>query len=234
MLAQVEYRNASWETLPSEFEGVADLVICDPVYDDPDLSWVAAAAVCLRPGGAMWAFADVSGVAQLKLEMDRHLRFQNWCIWPNDWGGRSRTRFGQKHDDLLYYVKPGAKHTFNAAAIVIPKQMVGPTFNPSGRQTKIPASVWDDLAGFSTTASERVKLNGHGARWQKPEKLIERFVKATSDPGDFVLDFFSGVATVPAVCLRLGRRCVATELDGAIFAAGAVRLQSARALLEAD
>jgi site-specific DNA-methyltransferase (adenine-specific) len=230
--AQVEYRNDTWQNLAPEFIACADLVICDPIYDDRDLSWVAAAAASLRDGGAMWAFADASGVAQLKLEMDKHLHFQNWCIWPNDWGGRARTRFGQKHDDILYYVKSGSPHTFNASAVAVAKKMINETFNPSGRQTKIPASVWDDLAGFSTTSSERVKLDGHGVRWQKPEKLLERIIASTSNPGDLVLDFFSGVATAPVMCLRLGRRCVAVERDVRVHAVGATRLKQERLRLQ--
>jgi site-specific DNA-methyltransferase (adenine-specific) len=229
MDAQVDYRHDSWERLAPEFVEVADLIICDPVYDNPDLSWVAAAAASLRPGGALWSFSDAGGVAPLKLELDRHLDFQNWCIWPNDWGGRSRTRFGQKHDDLLFYTKPGGPHTFNAAAVAVPKKMIAPTFNPSGRSTKIPASVWEDLAGFSTTAAERVRIDGVGVQWQKPEKLMERIVLASSNPGDLVLDFFSGVATAPVVCLRLGRRCIAVERDAHVYAAGAQRLKQARA-----
>jgi site-specific DNA-methyltransferase (adenine-specific) len=231
MRAQVDYRNDTWENLAPEFVGQADLVICDPVYDNPDLSWVEAAAACLREGGAMWAFSDASGVAQLKLEMDQWLHFQNWCIWPNDWGGRARTRFGQKHDDILYYTKGKSNHTFNASAVAIAKKMTGATFNPSGRQTKIPASVWDDLAGFSTTAGERIQVDGHGVRWQKPEKLLERILAATSNPNDLVLDFFSGVATAPAMCLRMGRRCVAVERDPKIYAAGSERLRHEEALV---
>ena len=226
----IEYRLGHWEQLPGEFAGQANVVVCDPIYGDPDLSWVAAAAACVRPGGALWAFSDASGVAQTKLELDRHLHFHNWCIWPNDWGGRPRDRFGQKHDDLLYYIKPVSRrrkgHTFNADAVAIPKKMTSATFNPSGRTTKIPSAVWDDLAGFATTASERVRVDGVAVRWQKPQKLIERVLLATSNPQDLVVDFFGGVATVPAVCAQLGRRCVSTELDADVHAAGMRRLRA--------
>jgi len=228
---KIDYRNADWRSLVDEFPGNADVVVCDPIYEHPDLSYVQAAASCLRPGGALWAFSDASGAAQLKLELDQFLHFQNWIIWANDWGGRARDRFGQKHDDIFYYIKrdKGHPHTFNADAVAIPKVMTMKSFNPSGRQTKIPASVWTDLSGFSTTSKERVRIDGVGVRWQKPEKIVERMILATSNEGDLILDFFSGVATVPAVCHRLGRRCVATEMDEKVYAAGSARL---RALLD--
>jgi DNA modification methylase len=225
----IEYRLGPWSSISQEYIGQADLVIGDPIYESDDLSWVKAAADCLRPGGSLWAFQDSSGVAQTKLELDRYLLFQNWCIWPNDWGGRSRDRFGQKHDDVLFYIKPLDKrikgHTFNGDAVSIPKKMTHQKFNPSGRNTKIPASVWTDLSGFSTTAAERVKLaDGKSIRWQKPEKLIERVILASTNPGDLVLDFFGGVATVPVVCARLGRRCVSTEIDPNVHPYGMNRL----------
>lgn len=48
---------------------------------------------------------------------------------------------------------------------------------------------------------------------QKPEKLIERLVKASSDEGDLVLDPFAGVGTCLAVCRRLGRKFIGIESD---------------------
>ena len=48
---------------------------------------------------------------------------------------------------------------------------------------------------------------------QKPERLMERIVKASSNPGDLVFDPFCGSGTVPVVCQRLGRRFVACEIN---------------------
>jgi DNA modification methylase len=229
-MTDVEYLHLSWQQAITQIDESADLVICDPVYGAKDLSFVAAAAAALKPGGSVYVFEDASGVAQTKVVMDAHpdLKFQNWLIWgPNDWGGRSRTRFGQKHDDLLFYTRRGAAHTFNARDVSVPKATAGASaFNPSGRDWKIPHSVWDDLGGFHTGAAERVRVNGRAVRWQKPEAVIERIVLASSNPGDLVLDFFGGVATVPAVCARLGRRCVSCEVDETVHAAGAARLRS--------
>jgi DNA modification methylase len=222
----IDYANESWQDYL--WMSGADLIICDPEYDTNDRSFIVTAAMLLRPGGALWVFSDASGVAKNKVDLDTALEFQNWIVWPNDWGGRSKTRFGQKHDDILYYTKPGAEHTFNADAVAVQKKMTGATFNPSGRATKIPASVWNDLSGFSTVAKERIKIDGKCARWQKPEKIIERIVLATTNPGDCVFDFFSGVATVPAVCKRLERDCYATEIDPKVHKAGVARLKKVK------
>jgi DNA modification methylase len=225
----IEFRHGRWQPGLTELNRPADLVICDPVYDNKDLDYVAAAVGVLRPGGSLYVFGDHAGIAQTKLALDAQpeLAFANWLIWgPNDWGGRSRTRWGQKHDDILFYTKNGASHTFNVAAVSVPKKMTQARFNPSGRQTKIPHSVWSDLGGFSTVASERVRIGGTAVRWQKPERVIERIVLASSNPGDLVVDPFGGVATVPVVCARLARNCVSFESDAGVFAAGQARLQS--------
>jgi DNA modification methylase len=104
--------------------------------------------------------------------------------------------------------------------------MVQKAFNPSGRLNKIPTSVWNDLAGFSTISNERIKVNGKCVRWQKPESIIRRMILASTKENDVVLDPFGGVATVPVVCKKLNRQCYSTEIDKAIFCAGRQRLRS--------
>jgi adenine-specific DNA-methyltransferase len=68
-------------------------------------------------------------------------------------------------------------------------------------------SLWDDLAGLSSQASERL-----GYPTQKPEALLERIVKASSNEGDLVADFFCGSGTTAAVAEKLGRKWIATDL----------------------
>lgn len=222
----IRYEHSAWQDI--WYPGDADLIICDPVYSDPDLDYLEAMKGVLRPGGSLYVFSDVSGVAQVKLALDAlpGLTFQNWIIWgPNDWGGRSKHRWGQKHDDILFYTRDGYPHHFDGEAVAVPKKMTQRIFNPSGRTTKIPNSVWEDLSGFSTTSRERVKIDGKAAPWQKPIKLIERIVLASSKPGDLIYDPFGGVATVPVVCARLGRRCISSEIDSRVYEAGRERLR---------
>ena len=62
------------------------------------------------------------------------------------------------------------------------------------------------LAG---THGERIK----GFPTQLPEKLLQPVIGCAADPGDLVIDPFSGSATTGAVCLNLGRRYVGIELE---------------------
>jgi DNA modification methylase len=82
-------------------------------------------------------------------------------------------------------------------------------FNDDGKN---PGDVWGDIKQLTYKSKEllsRELLN----TIQKPEKLIERIVKASSKEGDLVLDPFSGVGTTYAVCKKLKRNFIGFELN---------------------
>lgn len=67
--------------------------------------------------------------------------------------------------------------------------------------------VWDDLYPVNSQAQERL-----GYDTQKPEALLERIIKSSSDEGSIVLDCFAGSGTTPAVAEKLKRRWVAVDI----------------------
>ncbi|MCL5107357.1 MAG: site-specific DNA-methyltransferase, partial [Chloroflexi bacterium] len=66
---------------------------------------------------------------------------------------------------------------------------------------------WDDISVINSMASESV-----GYATQKPEALLERIIKASSNEGDLVADFFCGSGTTAAVAEKLGRKWLACDL----------------------
>jgi len=68
--------------------------------------------------------------------------------------------------------------------------------------------VWDDISPLNMVAKERIDYPT-----QKPEALLERIIKASSNPGDLVLDCFVGSGTTAAVAEKLGRRWIACDLS---------------------
>ena len=98
----------------------------------------------------------------------------------------------------------------------------GTKFSPKGKN---PGDVWGDIKQLTYKSRELVSRKTLNTI-QKPEALIERIVKASSDPGDLVLDPFCGVGTCPAVCRRLGRRFIGIEKDPEFKAAADERLMS--------
>lgn len=74
--------------------------------------------------------------------------------------------------------------------------------------------VWDDVMSFQQAATSTEIL---GYPTQKPEALVERIIKASSNPGDIVFDCFMGSGTTQAVAMKLGRRFIGADINlGAI------------------
>jgi len=72
---------------------------------------------------------------------------------------------------------------------------------------QIAQNLWVDISPINSQAKEAM-----GYRTQKPEALLERIVKASSNEGDLVADFFCGSGTTAAVAEKLGRKWIATDL----------------------
>jgi adenine-specific DNA-methyltransferase len=68
-------------------------------------------------------------------------------------------------------------------------------------------NIWGDISLLNSQADERV-----GYPTQKPEDLLERIIKASSNEGDLVADFFCGSGTTAAVAEKLGRKWICTDL----------------------
>lgn len=68
-------------------------------------------------------------------------------------------------------------------------------------------NLWDDIGIAGPQSTERLNYPT-----QKPEALLERIIKASSNEGDLIADFFCGSGTLPAVAEKLGRKWIATDL----------------------
>ena len=147
--------------------------------------------------------------------------FRNEIIWHYSWGLRTDTRWNRKHDNILYYSKGFGALTFNADEVLEDRVISESTANRlkykgalitdgnKGRgdsEKALPSDVWY-IATINGMASERV-----GYVTQKPEALLERIIKASSNEGDLVCDFFGGSGTTAAVAEKLGRRWITTDI----------------------
>lgn len=206
-----------------------NLIYADMMYDEFDFSWINLCRDLLADDGSIFVQTDYRSVAELKIYMDSLFgkeNFVNWIIWPYDWGGRSRNRFARKHDDILWYSKTRT-YKFYGERVSIPKITAsGVGFNPSGRDTKIPTDVWSDIGNFHTMSLERIKDNdGKNIHWQKPLRLMDRIILATTDEGDCVVDPFMGTGSTGVSALNLGRFFLGIELDEEIFEVARKRIE---------
>ena len=158
----------------------------------------------LRLDGSLYLHLDAREVHYVKILLDGIFGrdcFLNEVIWAYDYGGRPKRRWPAKHDNILVYVKDRERYIFNRDDIDrIPYLAPGLVGKEKAERGKLPTDVWwHTIVG--TNARERT-----GYPTQKPIALAERIIRASSDPGELVLDPFAGSGTVGAAAAQLGRR----------------------------
>ena len=154
--------------------------------------------------GTLYLHVDYREAHYVKLLLDELFGrecFLNELIWAYDYGAKPRTRWPQKHDTILVYVRDPARYHFDADAVDREPYMAPGLVTPEKvARGKRPVSVmWHTIV--SPTGREKT-----GYPTQKPEGLVRRFVQASSRPGDLCLDPFAGSGTLGAVAAKLGRR----------------------------
>jgi len=163
----------------------------------------------LKDDGSLYFHIDYREVHYCKILLDEIFgrdSFLNEIIWAYDFGGRSKTRWPAKHDNILYYVKDPKNYTFNREEVDrIPYMAPGLVGKAKADRGKFPTDTWwHTIVG--TNSKEKT-----GYPTQKPEGVLRRIVGASSNQGDVVLDFFAGSGTVGAVCLELNRRFILVD-----------------------
>ncbi|MCE2490799.1 MAG: site-specific DNA-methyltransferase [Anaerolineae bacterium] len=157
----------------------------------------------LTDDGSLFFHIDYREVHYCKLLLDSifgRQGFMNEIIWAYDYGGRSKSRWPAKHDNILWYVMDPDHYVFNYDAIDrIPYMAPGLVTPEKAARGKTPTDVWW-LTIVSPTGKEKT-----GYPTQKPLKLLERIIAVHSDEGDEVLDFFAGSGTTGAAAEKLGR-----------------------------
>lgn len=139
--------------------------------------------------------------------------FINEIVWSYHWGLHVATRWNRKHDVLMMYGKTGEEHiTFNANDVREPYSdnsgmTKDPKYNKSyNERGRLPEDVWY-IPTINAMAKEKQNYTT-----QKPEALIEKIIKASSNPVDTVADFFAGSGTTAAVAEKLGRKWIVSDI----------------------
>ena len=191
----------------------------------------------LKPTGSIYLHCDPTASHYLKLLMDAVFggkRFKNEIGWHyTGWNKKLSSYFERRHDTILFYAKNVNK--FNSYSIPweseeeyvevrkqkIRKDKKGKFYvlSDAGSGKRIKRfledamelgkpvdDVWE-IDKLTSSAKERL-----GYPTQKPEALLERIIKASSNEGDVVLDPFCGCGTAVAVAQRLNRNWVGIDI----------------------
>ena len=174
----------------------------------------------LTGNGSIYIHLDWRVIHYVKAIMDEvfgQANLINELIWVYTGPGTPNQRqFTRKHETILWYSKSD-KWTFNENKIRIPyHETTAGKFNSEGTgfkgspadltKGKIPEDWW------YLPVVQRVRNEILGYSTQKPEKLINRIMLASSNEGDLVADFFCGSGTTGAVAEKLGRRWIMADL----------------------
>ena len=163
----------------------------------------------LTPTGTLYLPLDYRECHYAKVLLDALFGrecFLNEIIWAYDYGARAKKKWPTKHDTILVYVKDPANYYFNSEEVDREPYMAPGLFTPEkAERGKLPTDVWWHTI-VSPTGKEKT-----GYPTQKPEGVVRRMVQASTQPGDWVLDFFAGSGTLGAVAQKLERRFVLVD-----------------------
>lgn len=173
----------------------------ESAYQKFSIAWLKECKRALKPGGSIYVSCTYHNVGDLLVIMKNlGLKCLNVIVWEktNPHPNLTRRMFTHASEFVLYFAK-GKNWVFNYDEMK--------KFSGNGKQLK---DVWKFPL---CQGKERVKgPNGRAAHpTQKPEALLERLIRASSKPGDLVLDPFLGTGTTAVVAERLDRKWIGIE-----------------------
>jgi len=215
------------------FNTGSDFAYVDKFQDSTWLSLmndrIELARKFLRDDGSFYLHLDYRADYLGKILLNNIFLQENYLnniIWNYGSGGKSEIFFGRKHDDIFLFKKKN--NLFNADLIGIErgkmkKNNMKKSIDKDGREyysiksngkiykyyqdeKVVPNDVWN-ISHLQQKDPERVSFNT-----QKPEKLLERILVASSNENTFILDFFTGSATTIATAHKLNRKWLGVEM----------------------
>ena len=234
------------EVLRAAREPFADLIFADPPfnigykydqYHDKKASdtylawtqdWIGACVGVLKPHGSFYIAIGDEYAAQAKLiaENEFALTLRNWIVWHYSFGQQTKNKFARAHTHILYFVKDSRQFVFNDEVVRVisdrQKKYRDKRANPAG---KMPDDVWNEYPRVCGTFRERT-----GFPCQMPESLLARIIRASSSPGDWVLDPFCGSGTTAVVAHKLNRGYTSIDLSSEYVEAARRRIDESEGL----
>ena len=187
----------------------------------------------MKDDAAIYLHCDPTISSYLRLALDcifGRANFRNEIAWCYTGPANVSRWMPRQHDVILFYAASD-KHKFNPDRIRIPHKRKTPgsggtSLAAGGRSKeerharelelfdkgKLCPDFWTDVGSGSHIP--KVEMDDDGKPYwetQKPIKLLERIVAASSDPGDWVLDPFAGCATACVAAEKLGRKWIGID-----------------------
>ena len=198
------------------FNGRKDSWKVDQDYLDWCYVWIDLCLQKLKENGSFYIMTSTQFIPYFDLYLRDKTSILSRIIWSYDSSGvQAKKFFGSMYEPILFCVKDNKNYTFNADDILVDAKTGSKRKLIDYRKTppqpynteKVPGNVWE----FSRVRYRMDEYENHPT--QKPIKLLERIIKASSNKGDTVLDPFSGTFTTSFVAKSLGRKSIGIEID---------------------
>lgn len=233
------YQGDCFELIKQIDDESVDLIVCDGPYGVTNNGWdriediqkynsnlIKLFSRVLKEGGALYLFGKPDCIDFI--DYRPYLTLNSKIVWyqPSRLG-QGRTNYTNNYDVIVYFSKGKAK-TYNLDHIRVPQlvelehrkrcEKVPSVVNGKFPKTKFnemgknPGDVWGDIKQLTYKSKELISRDFLNTI-QKPIKLIERIVKASSNEGDLILDPFAGTGTTFVVCRELERNFIGFEIN---------------------
>lgn len=237
------YQGNSLDWLASLDSESVDLVFADPPYNikkaewdnfenqekyiEWSVQWISQASRILKSTGSLYVCGFSEILADLKYSVSKYFKNCRWLIWHYKNKANLGSDWGRSHESIIHFRKsdqakiniddvriPYGAHTLkypshpqaetSAYGKSKTKKNNNWTPNPKGAKPK-------DVIEIPTTCNGMGETTPHPT--QKPEELLRKFVLASSQEGDLIIDPFSGSGTTIVVAEQLNRRWMGCDLN---------------------
>lgn len=208
-------KKADWDNFESQEKYVAWSML-----------WIEQAARVLKPTGTLYVCGFSEILADLKHPASRLFAGCRWIIWHYKNKANLGNDWGRSHESILH-LRKSRQFTFNVDDVRIPygahtlkypvhPQAVTSQYGNNGRRNDLwvpheKGAKCKDVIEIPTTCNGMGEKTPHPT--QKPEELLRKLVLASSNPGDLVVDPFSGSGTTLVVAEQMKRRWMGCDLS---------------------
>ncbi|MFZ5820295.1 MAG: adenine-specific DNA-methyltransferase [Chloroflexota bacterium] len=211
-----------------DFNGRKDKWESEEVYLEWCYQWLDLCVQKLKSNGSFYVMASTQAMPFFDMHLRKKLHILSRIVWFYDSSGvQAKRYYGSMYEPILFCVKNRENYIFNSEAILVEaktgakrklidyRKPIPSIYNSQ----KVPGNVWE----IPRVRYRMSEYENHPT--QKPVALLERIILASSNPGDVVLDPFSGTFTTSFVAKKFGRQSIGVEIEEEYVKIGLRRLE---------
>lgn len=199
-----------------DFNGRKDKWENDEDYLNWCYRWLDLCLDKLKENGSFYVMTSTQFMPFFDIYLQKKMNILSRIVWCYDSSGvQAKNYFGSLYEPILFGVKNKKNYTFNSQDILVEaktgakRKLIDYRKNPPQpyNTQKVPGNVWN----YPRVRYRMPEYENHPT--QKPVKLLDRIIKASSNEGDTVLDPFSGTFTTCYTAKKLNRKSIGIEID---------------------